>query len=92
MIVPVEIQPLHSDISSEISRKHHTSALAHLDIHQTAKMAAPEEPKSTIAILSIGDMGGSIARLLISKGFRIVTDVTGRRYLLPPPLLTFPHN
>ncbi|KAB5563435.1 6-phosphogluconate dehydrogenase [Coniochaeta sp. 2T2.1] len=34
--------------------------------------------KPTIAILSIGDMGAGIARLLVAKGFRVVTDVTGR--------------
>ncbi|KAB5580325.1 putative Phosphogluconate dehydrogenase [Coniochaeta sp. 2T2.1] len=34
--------------------------------------------KPTVAILSIGDMGAGIARLLVAKGFRIVTDVTGR--------------
>ncbi|OIW34866.1 6-phosphogluconate dehydrogenase [Coniochaeta ligniaria NRRL 30616] len=39
---------------------------------------ATDHPKTTIAVLSIGDMGGGIARLLVAKGFRVVTDVTGR--------------
>ncbi|KAH6692319.1 6-phosphogluconate dehydrogenase [Plectosphaerella plurivora] len=37
-------------------------------------MASP----SAVAVLSIGDMGVGIARLLISQGFKVVTNVTGR--------------
>jgi hypothetical protein len=39
-------------------------------------MVAP----SAVAVLSIGDMGVGIARLLISQGFTVVTNVTGRRH------------
>lgn len=46
-------------------------------------------PKTTIGILSIGDMGGGIARLLVAEGFRVVTDVTGRRYT---PVLISTHT
>ncbi len=48
----------------------------------SSKMAT-DNKKTTIAVLSIGDMGGGIARLLVAKGFRVVTDVTGRRLELP---------
>jgi len=36
------------------------------------------DPRRPVAILSIGDMGAGIARLLIAKGIRVVTDLTGR--------------
>ncbi|KAH8905436.1 6-phosphogluconate dehydrogenase [Coniochaeta sp. PMI_546] len=39
---------------------------------------ATGSPKTTVAVLSVGDMGSGIARLLVAKGFRVVTDVTGR--------------
>jgi predicted dinucleotide-binding enzyme len=38
-----------------------------------------ENPRRQIAILSIGDMGAGIARLLVAKGFRVITELTGRR-------------
>lgn len=38
-----------------------------------------QQPASAIGILSIGDMGVGIAKLLIGNGFKVVTNVTGRR-------------
>jgi 3-hydroxyisobutyrate dehydrogenase-like beta-hydroxyacid dehydrogenase len=35
--------------------------------------------RSAIAIVSIGDMGVGIAKLLIAKGFSVVTNINGRR-------------
>lgn len=37
-------------------------------------------PLATVGILSIGDMGMGIAKLLIAKNYRVVTNVEGRRY------------
>lgn len=34
---------------------------------------------ATIGILSIGDMGMGIAKLLVAKGFVVATNCTGRR-------------
>lgn len=35
-----------------------------------------------IGILSIGDMGMGIAKLLVSRGFSVATNGEGRRYAL----------
>nr|POE77665.1 hypothetical protein CFP56_09312 [Quercus suber] len=45
-------------------------------------MAELSQPP-TVGILSIGDMGAGIARLLIANGFRVVTNVSDRRYVFP---------
>jgi hypothetical protein len=37
-------------------------------------------PLATVGILSIGDMGMGIAKLLIAKNYRVVTNLEGRRY------------
>jgi hypothetical protein len=37
-------------------------------------------PLATVGILSIGDMGVGIAKLLIAKNYRVVTNLEGRRY------------
>lgn len=37
---------------------------------------------ATIGILSIGDMGMGVAKLLISQGYRVVTNLEGRRSVL----------
>lgn len=34
----------------------------------------------TIGIISIGDMGGGIARLLIAHKYRVITNVSDRRF------------
>lgn len=34
---------------------------------------------ATVGILSIGDMGMGIAKLLIAKGFSVTTNCAGRR-------------
>lgn len=36
-------------------------------------------PRTAIGVLSIGDMGVGIAKLLIAHDFTVVTNVTGRR-------------
>ena len=36
-------------------------------------------PLATIGILSIGEMGMGIAKLLIAHNYRVVTNVEGRR-------------
>jgi hypothetical protein len=36
---------------------------------------------ATVGILSIGEMGLGIAKLLIAHEYRVVTNITGRRYL-----------
>ena len=35
--------------------------------------------KSAVGILSIGDMGGGIARLLMAHGYTVLTSTAGRR-------------
>ena len=39
-------------------------------------------PLATVGILSIGDMGMGIAKLLIARNYRVVTNLEGRRYLI----------
>ena len=36
---------------------------------------------ATVGILSVGEMGLGIAKLLIAHNYRVVTNITGRRYL-----------
>lgn len=38
-------------------------------------------PLAKIGILSIGDMGMGIARLLVASGFAVATNCKGRRYV-----------
>jgi hypothetical protein len=37
-------------------------------------------PLATVGILSIGEMGMGIAKLLIAHNYRVVTNVEGRRW------------
>lgn len=37
-------------------------------------------PLAHVGILSIGDMGLGIAKLLVANNYRVITNVTGRRY------------
>lgn len=37
-------------------------------------------PLATVGILSIGEMGMGIAKLLIAHNYRVVTNIAGRRY------------
>jgi len=46
-------------------------------------------PLATVGILSIGEMGMGIAKLLIAHNYRVVTNLEGRRYVLLAPYLTF---
>lgn len=39
------------------------------------------KPLATVGILSIGDMGLGVAKLLLAHGFDVVTNITGRRYV-----------
>lgn len=41
--------------------------------------SSTDNPRSAIGVLSIGDMGVGIAKLLIAHNFTVVTNVTGRR-------------
>lgn len=43
-------------------------------------MSAPA-PLAKIGILSIGDMGMGVAKLLIANGFAVATNCKGRRYV-----------
>jgi hypothetical protein len=36
---------------------------------------------ATVGVLSIGEMGSGIAKLLVAHNYRVVTNITGRRYL-----------
>ena len=47
----------------------------------------PMPPLATIAIVSPGDMGSAIAKLLIAHNYRVVTNVSDRRCLSSPPPL-----
>lgn len=38
-------------------------------------------PLAKIGVLSIGDMGMGIAKLLIANGFAVATNCKGRRYV-----------
>lgn len=37
-------------------------------------------PLATVGILSIGEMGMGIAKLLIAHNYRVVTNIEGRRW------------
>lgn len=36
-------------------------------------------PLATVGVLSIGDMGVGIARLLMAHNYRVITNIEGRR-------------
>ena len=36
----------------------------------------------TVGVLSLGDMGAGIARLLMARGFAVATNCQGRRYVM----------
>lgn len=38
------------------------------------------KPLATVGVLSIGDMGLGVAKLLMAHNFSVVTNITGRRY------------
>ena len=38
-------------------------------------------PLANVGILSIGDMGVGIAKLLIAHNYRVLTNIEGRRYV-----------
>lgn len=42
-------------------------------------------PLAKIGVISIGDMGMGIAKLLIANGFSVATNCKGRRSVHPPP-------
>ena len=44
-------------------------------------MESAPEPLATVGILSIGDMGVGMARLLIANSYRVVTNASDRRYV-----------
>ena len=48
-------------------------------------------PLATVGILSIGEMGMGIAKLLVAHNYRVVTNIAGRRYAkaASPSLLCF---
>jgi len=37
-------------------------------------------PYATLGILSIGEMGLGLARLLTAHNYRVITNISGRRY------------
>jgi 3-hydroxyisobutyrate dehydrogenase-like beta-hydroxyacid dehydrogenase len=49
-------------------------------------MSSSSEPRAHVGIISIGDMGVGIAKLLIAKGYAVATNATGRRLVDPPPM------
>lgn len=38
-------------------------------------------PLATLGVLSIGDMGLGIAKLLVANNYRVITNVGGRRHV-----------
>ncbi|KAG5926415.1 hypothetical protein E4U42_003332 [Claviceps africana] len=42
-------------------------------------MSLPEKSSTRVGVLSMGDMGAGIARLLLARGFTVVTNCQGRR-------------
>jgi len=40
-------------------------------------MAAPH---ATLGLLSVGEMGLGVARLLTAHNYRVITNISGRRY------------
>ncbi|KAK3337131.1 hypothetical protein B0T19DRAFT_437807 [Cercophora scortea] len=40
--------------------------------------AAPPQPRATIGIISLGDMGSGLAKLLVAHGYTVATNVFGR--------------
>jgi len=43
--------------------------------YRTAAMS-----RATLGIISIGDMGIGIAKLLIAHDYKVITNISGRRY------------
>lgn len=39
-------------------------------------------PMATIGVISIGEMGLGIAKLLKASGYRVITNATGRRHAI----------
>lgn len=50
-----------------------------IDPPATMGSEQPLRYHATVGILSIGDMGLGFARLLIAKGYEVVTNAVGRR-------------
>jgi len=51
-----------------------------------------EDAKVTIGIISLGDMGSGLARLLVAHGYPVTTNISGRRHVPttnPPKTLTY---
>jgi hypothetical protein len=44
-------------------------------------LSAMSSTLATVGILSIGEMGLGVAKLLIAQKYRVVTNISGRRYL-----------
>jgi 3-hydroxyisobutyrate dehydrogenase-like beta-hydroxyacid dehydrogenase len=44
---------------------------------------------ATIGIISIGEMGLGIAKLLVASGYRVTTNVTGRRHVIYQTYMDF---
>jgi 3-hydroxyisobutyrate dehydrogenase-like beta-hydroxyacid dehydrogenase len=47
------------------------------------------KPLATVGIISIGDMGMGVAKLLLASGYRVITTLSGRRYVTKPGALGF---
>lgn len=45
---------------------------------------------ATLGILSLGDMGVGIAKLLTANNYRVLTNATGRRYVKLKPTVPCP--
>ena len=45
-------------------------------------MGSITSPLAKVGILSIGDMGVGIARLLIDNQFKVLTNASDRRYMI----------
>ena len=48
-------------------------------------MGSLSPPLATLGVLSIGDMGVGIARLLIAHKYRVITNALDRRYAAISP-------
>lgn len=38
---------------------------------------------ATLGILSLGDMGVGVAKLLVANNYNVITNASGRRYIKP---------
>lgn len=82
--IPVACLPPHevTTLKVTIFRLCSTSTLSQI----SPIMATPT--LATVGVFSIGEMGLGVAKLLITHNYRVVTNITGRRY----NMIGFPYS